>query len=460
MSDDAMSRARPGQPLVHVRFDAFEPAMSPILIPEGCVLMRGCDRRYPFPTHRPAYFTHDVEVARGYADRPGHALGYVETMRTLRVLDVRYMCSVLRVTFAKRLRVDLGSSDAIRTTTLAYGLSSLSAQLGLYRNRYREAMASPDAAGMALGASMRAMQDHLRAPDVLGEFPVEVPGIRVAETTNDAAALLVLQQLLGGIDGYVAPRTRSAFHVEQQGWAPAELVLFDPLASGIRAMEPAEIENLRRSDVRSLELVTLHGAHASMRPVNDGDGLGVELVWMRGGAKATGRATRSSPRARASSEAFDPCGIDRIPEAEYGRMCAHARRAAEAFGRSQFDTSHLDIWRQPAPTPAFGMPPPPTPISREESSADTPFAAPFPQVLRGNPRCVPGLHTNLLETMSDSEYEAFKKSVLGRMYTAPPETGPPRSGPAPDRQSKPASATRSRKRAQTASRVETVRAPA
>ena len=416
---------------MQVRFDAFEPAMSPILIPEGCTFMRGYDKRFSFPTHRPAYFTHDVGVAMGYAKRPGHALGHVETMRSLRVLDVRYMCAVLRVMFAKRLRVDRDSNDAIRTTTLAYGLSSLAAQLELYRSRYSEAMDTPGAAGLALGASMRAMQGHLRAPDVLDEFPVEVPGIRVAETTNDAEALLVLQQLLKGIDGYVAPRTRSAFHVEQEGWAPAELVLFDPLAAGVRMMETAELENLKHSDVHPLALVTLRDAHATMHPINDSDRLGVEPVWMRGGAKAPSRATRAArTNARSSKAAFDPCGIDRIPEAEYGRMCTRAKRAAEAFGRSQFDTSHLDIWRQPAPTPTFGIPPPPIPI-RREASEESSAAAPFRQIT--NPNFVSGLHTNLLETMSDSEYEAFKKRVLGRMYT-PPEISPPRRPTPPDRQ--------------------------
>ena len=433
---------------MHVRFDAFEPAMSPILIPAGCTFMRGYDKRHPFPTHRPAYFTHDVQAAMGYAEQPGHALGHVETMRSLRVLDVRYMCAILRVMFAKRLRVDSESTDAIRTTTLAYGLSSLASQLELYRNRYREALGSPGAAGAALGASMRAMQNYMRTPDVLDEFPIEVPGIRIAETTNDAFALLVLKQLLKGIDGYIAPRTRSAFQVEQAGWAPAELVLFDPLAAGIRVMEIDELDNLKRSDIRPLELVTLRDAHATMHPVNNGGHLGVGLVWMRGGATASSRATHATraSQARASKTVFDPCGIDRIPEAKYSRMCSRAKRASEAFGRSQFDTSHLDIWRQPAPTPPFGIPPPA--ISR--SSARLSVNAPFPQI--PNPHFVSGLHTNILEAMSDSEYEAFKRRALGRLHT-PAEIGSragrQQSGSAPDHQSLTSPVTRSRKRAQT-----------
>ena len=391
---------------MHVRFDAFQPAMSPILIPAGCTFMRGCDARFPFPSDRPAYLTHSLEVARGYAERPGHVLAHVETTRSLRVLDVRLVCAVLRLVFAERSRVDDDSTAAICTTTLAYGLSSLSAQIGLFRTRYREALDARDA---TLSASVRAMQDYMAA--ARSDFPVEVPGIRIAETTNDAEALLVLRQLLKGVDGYIAPRTSSAFHVAQGGFVPAELVLFDPSAAGIRRMDADEVARLQHHDVRPMELVTMPGAHSEMHPVNDEALYGTDLVWMRGGARsrAKGRAkgrARKAPKRSKRRDPFDPCGIDRIPQADYERMCERAMNAAEAFDSSRFRlstaTPGYDVWGAPTTAAARGG----SPMRRAASNTlfNTLFA----------PMVASGLQTNILERMTDAEYEAFKSVRFGQ----------------------------------------------
>lgn len=370
---------------MHVKFDEFEPVMSPITVPMGCMFMRGYDARYPFPSDRPTYLTHSLMVAKGYAAFPMHQLGHVVTTRDLRVLDLRYVCAILRLMFAKRSRVDAESSDAIRTTTLAYGLSSMGAQVSLFRDRFRGEM---DASAPGMHANADSLRTCLRAMDsYLVSAGVEVPGIRIAETYNDAEALLVLKNLLTGVDGYIAPLTPSPFHVTWHGLVPAELVIFDPVAAGLRLMSADEVIQLTRRphDVRSLELVTLPGARADMMPVNDATHLGFDRVWMKGGAK--------TPRARqGAADPFDPCGIDRIPKATYKNMCTRAKRAAKAFTPFQLP---------PIATPTHGG---------GEGGPTRASATPTPMFA---PPTFMGLHTNVLEYMTTEEYEAFQARVLG-----------------------------------------------
>jgi hypothetical protein len=191
---------------------------------------------------------------------------------------------------------------------------------------------------------------------------------------------------------------------------PAELVLFDPSAAGIRRMGADEVARLQHHDVRPMELVTLPGAHSEMHPVNDGALYGTDLVWMRGGARSRARSrARKAPNARSRAckapkrrEPFDPCGIDRIPQADYDRMCERAMNAAEAFDSSRFRlstaTPGYDVWGAPTTAAARGG----SPMSRAASS--TLFA----------PMVASGLQTNILEGMTDAEYEAFKSVRFGQ----------------------------------------------
>jgi hypothetical protein len=323
-------------------------------------------------------------------------------MRDLRVLDLRCMIAAIRIMFAERTRVDEESDSAIRTISLAYGVCSLSAQIDLSRNRYREALTGREP---GIAASIESMQRYLQDNQTRARFPVEVPGVRVAETSNDTDALLVLKELFIDFDGYIAPRMLSPFHVDQRGLVPAELVLFDPKAS-LRRIQSDEMKSWGKGNVVSFQLHTLRGAHAEMRPVNDRLALGLDRVWMRGG----GGGKKKAAKAKASkTSVFDPCGIDRIPKAEYRRMCNRAKQAAGAFvierqkGGGGDDT--LDVsYFFPESTPFVVKEPTIFP------SSQNPWA-----VSKFKPKVCSGLETNLLETLTDEEYEALKSRLgLGR----------------------------------------------
>lgn len=312
--------------VTHLLFDEFSPVFSPITIPSGCFMMRGYDTAHPFPSNRPAYFTHDANVAKGYANQVGHSLAFVKTTRPLRLLDVRYMCSVLRIMFESRTKVDHLSNSVIRTVSLAFGLCSLRAQIEQCYARY--------SGEPALETSINAMTKYL--DDAKLKFPVEVPGIRVAETTNDTEAMLFIKQLLKGVDGYISPVQQSAFHVTQRGMAPSELVLFDPLAANVVVVHPRDVVNIQFVK-SSLEGGTIL---SGMSTLNAEKALGMDVVRVTsGGASRTMRQTKVSVAFKKRLQVFDPCGIDRIPDAQYKQMQKNAKVAAKAFVKHRISLS-------------------------------------------------------------------------------------------------------------------------
>ena len=367
---------------------------SPITIPAGSLFMRGYDTRYPFPSARPAYLTHDPDVAKGYAEHPGHSFAFVATTRDLQVVDVRYMTAVLRTMFASRSIVDEQSDAAIRTVSLSYGLCSLMTQIDECRARYAHLLT--DEGGLlkaeagAMKASIDAMVSFLASSAARSKFPVEVPGIRVAETTNDAEALLTLKDLMRGVDGYISPVQKSAFHVSQRGSAPAELVLFDPLAANVAVLTPSDVKSseIRRSTIESDTTI-----HSILTPISPNESMGMDAVWVTlGGAKR-----RRRPKAVRGSRVFDPCGIDRIPEAQYKRMCKNAKAAAISIGAHTFAL--------PLTNGGGGG----------GGGGRTDIVSTWPQI------SAPDFHPharNLLESLTDDEYDAMRKRVLGEDHVA------------------------------------------
>lgn len=199
----------------------FEPAYGLVTIPSDIVVYRGYSTKYPAVSDRPAYFG-AYGIAREYARAADYRLDAFITQRPITVLDVRFMRHILRDLFEENPK-DLTSLPVI----LSFGLCSLEKQMVLLDRRYADRMSE---AREAVRASL--------TKDAL----FEQPGIRVAETNNDAETMGFLQTLFQGfVDGFISPTLSSAFHIEKGGVMMPELILFNPAQTGI-AVAPSPCE--------------------------------------------------------------------------------------------------------------------------------------------------------------------------------------------------------------------------
>jgi hypothetical protein len=195
----------------------FSPAYGVVRIPSNLILYRGYDTQYPSVSNKPAYFS-GKEIAIGYAKKNNRELGIFTNTRELKLLDIRFMKTLLRELFDTNYKSD-NSSLAI---TLSFGLCSLYHQLILAKERFKENL--PEGLKV-LNATYK------------NTF-YEQPGVRIAETSNDAESMGFLSTIFKGfVDGFVAPRIPTAFHYEKGGSMSPELVIFNPEASSIKQLQ-------------------------------------------------------------------------------------------------------------------------------------------------------------------------------------------------------------------------------
>lgn len=194
----------------------FDPAYGILRIPPNLIFYRGYDLQYPSVSDKPAYYS-GIHIANAYSKINGRALGAFTNTRQLRLLDVRFMKILLKELFDTTYSPDNTSF----ATTLSFGLCSLYHQLQLAKNRYEKEI--PD--------GFKALHATLK----LSLY--EQPGVRIAETTNDAETIGFLSTVFKGfIDGFVSPRMVSAFHVEKEGTMSPELIIFNPHDSSIQQL--------------------------------------------------------------------------------------------------------------------------------------------------------------------------------------------------------------------------------
>lgn len=226
-----------------LHYDAFHPVYTPIRLPENSYFYRGYDATYAAVSARAAYYTPRLEIANGYGNQTDrHRVGLFRTTRPLRLYDLRYISALLREyirQYDAAKDPDGGANACIHTASLALGLCSFRAQLALFRKRYRGALDEP-----ATARGLAAMERYEQNPPARRN-PVELEGVRVAECTNDAELVAMLARLFGHVaDGYIAPATPSPYHAEKDGVLNAELLIFNPIRSGI-AQVPDDPESLR-----------------------------------------------------------------------------------------------------------------------------------------------------------------------------------------------------------------------
>jgi hypothetical protein len=190
---------------------------SHIDLPVNTLLWRGYDSLYPAISGRPAYYG-ERETAKEYVKTSAsHVLGLFAATRPLKLLDVRFLKVLLKDLFEN------SDGNAVQKTTVAFGLCSLRHQLDLMKVLYADAIREGRDPGY----------ETLRK-GLLKHPTFEQPGVRVAETSNDGWVMTFLGEVFEGIlDGFVSPPLFTPYQVHTQYILHSELILFNPLKSGI-----------------------------------------------------------------------------------------------------------------------------------------------------------------------------------------------------------------------------------
>jgi hypothetical protein len=350
-----------------LKLNKFDTVLQPLRFPANAMLFRG-HGDFSAVSDRPAYFTSDVNVSRGYAEQYGQ-VGRVTTFITtkeLRLIDARHMSAVLSLVF-QSLPKGGATHDVekvVACMSLAFGICSLRHQVELVYRFYKEDLDRNEGPVKEYTALKKYLDDH--RPSL-----VEPRGVRVAETNNDATAVMFLSQIFKGVHGYVAPRMHSPFHVEvSDRHTPAEIVLFRP--------HDCALASFKTESHRVLPTMPMPVQHSVFDAVTNAVSLvGLSASWpgVPNTLVQAGGARKKSSRFCLSVRTFDPSALERMPKQQYAKLRRSAERAASKV-------------RQAA-TPQGGgmfddpMPPMPPNVSAQSMSALQPWTYPK---FRPNPR--------------------------------------------------------------------------
>lgn len=259
--------------------ESFEPLYGqPILVPSNMVFFRGYDKTFPVISDRVTHFG-SQQTATGYARAPNTELGAFTNPRILRLFDYRYMRLLLQQLFSARTQASFQHLEPMARVTMSYGLCALRDQLDLMRKLV------PNTEGLAAVEAFYNTEIDGKGYESMPLYvnPFTPEGIRVAETNNDALTLVFIKHIFGHIvDGFIAPRLSSPYHVEKGGYVSAEMVLFNPQAAGIRPIAVSQLPQQRmaiaqilngQSQAMHLTLKDLHTcSHRVSRRVQTGGG--------------------------------------------------------------------------------------------------------------------------------------------------------------------------------------------
>lgn len=193
-------------------------------LPEHAVWYRGYDPNAPILSPNPMFFG-DIEVASLYTrSSPGRRLGEFNCKKNLRVLDMRYIMSILPYMLQK----DLSNEAIVEKITIALGICGFERQIGLLDQLDRTDYPQ-------LPTHIQRMRDFAGLTDKPGWVnPIELRGVRAGITNIDYEVMVWLKDLFYPIvDGIIAPRLPTPFHDQvhpdvSRSCMMGELILFDP----------------------------------------------------------------------------------------------------------------------------------------------------------------------------------------------------------------------------------------
>lgn len=207
--------------------DGFHPYYGGgIHIPKGLIMYRGYETNNVPVLDRPCFYGSE-RTAKGYADKPNRRLGTFCATKDLYLLDIRYLCVLLRQLFVNNPTVSFTKDEeaCILASSISLGLCSLSHQIKLMNYAYKNVFDKHP----GFFEMKRICNSNLL---------IEQPGVRVAETNIDGKTTAFLKELLRDVcDGFIAPRLFSQFHHEKQNSNSPELLIFDSQKSQIQLVD-------------------------------------------------------------------------------------------------------------------------------------------------------------------------------------------------------------------------------
>jgi len=233
------------QPIFYklLEFDNFSPLYGDTVnIPENTIFFRGYSTEFPTISDRPAYFG-SLMNAKSYLKNNKSRLGAFTNKKPLRLLEYHFMKAILKQfieEITKSTKLAQEEADVICSVIVSFGLCSLEHQIRLLKNNYSPAY-------MNYVPGFKRVIDSYKTPGL-----IEQSGIRIGETTNDAATMGFLRNLFKqNFDGFISPELKTPFHTEKSGVLPPEMVLFNPLGSGIQQINaiPKQIPLISINDL-------------------------------------------------------------------------------------------------------------------------------------------------------------------------------------------------------------------
>ena len=224
-----------------INIDSFPLSFGKLYLSENLVLYRGYHKNYPVVSERPTFFSTKKETAYGYVKSSGCELGVFTTTKPVTLYDIRFIGSILQHLFKGKKINTKAVIECCKTLTLAFGLCSYDKQIQLYRERYGEDV---------YYNNLVQFQKQIQGQIIKGINPVEPSGFRIAETNNDTLAVCYLKEIFGGkIDGFIAP----AMYSPSGNMHTAEILLFNPLGAGIKAIpEPSILKEIPTNSMLSI----------------------------------------------------------------------------------------------------------------------------------------------------------------------------------------------------------------
>ena len=216
-----------------IDFDSFDLISQPFVMPANTIVCRGYSTLYPPISDRPAYFTSKFNVACSYGSGKECQTGVFIITKPLKLIDLRHMSGILQYIFEHRKSNRVEVLDAIFSLTLSYGLCSLQKQIELVKLRFKDAHGTDS----IVDTMMQYLHNETKKRS-LNVNPVEIRGVRVGATVNDAISVTLLKELFPDADGYITPSMTSPYHIEKTNHViPAEMVIFNPEKSNVKLIE-------------------------------------------------------------------------------------------------------------------------------------------------------------------------------------------------------------------------------